>query len=245
MAGSLVLFVALVLSVLILLSIYSIGPTEVGLVRKRFGRKLPGDNPVALEGEAGYQADLLMPGLRIKFILIYAVSKHPWVQVPAGQIGVVIAQVGKPLPIGAKSAVYQPAFGSFTDVRGFVKAGGQKGVQRPVLSPGTLAPIHPVSFLVITKPRVFGVPAAQELQDKKANLSYASFGLTPEQLDVTRIEPKATESGKVLDMVGIITTLEGDSHCRRATSPAGSAGSTTSSVSRMRPAPGARWSATR
>ena len=83
-----------ILIVLIAKSIYSIGPTQIGLVRKRFGAKLPGDNPIAFKGEAGYQAELLMPGLRFKFCLIYAVAKHPWVQVPAGQIGVVIAQVG-------------------------------------------------------------------------------------------------------------------------------------------------------
>ena len=47
---------------ILLSSIYSVGPTEVGLVRKRFGSKLPGDSPVATKGEAGYQADLLMPG---------------------------------------------------------------------------------------------------------------------------------------------------------------------------------------
>src|SRR5438876_6711081 len=87
-------------------SIYSIGPTEVGLVRKRFGRKLPGDNPIAFHDEAGYQAELLMPGLRFRFLPIYAVTKHPWVQVPAGQIGLVLAQVGEPLPIGAKLAAY-------------------------------------------------------------------------------------------------------------------------------------------
>ena len=139
-------------------SIYSIGPTQVGLVRKRFGAKLPGDNPIAFKGEAGYQAELLMPGLRFKFCLVYAVAKHPWVQVPAGQIGVVIAQVGAPTPIGAKSGVYKREFGNFTDVSSFVANGGQKGVQRPVLSPGMLAPIHPVAFLVITKPQVFGVP---------------------------------------------------------------------------------------
>ena len=59
-----------------------------------------------------------MPGWRFKFWLIYAVEKHPWVQVPAGEIGVVVAQVGRPLPIGAKSAVYKPEFGNFTDLRG-------------------------------------------------------------------------------------------------------------------------------
>ena len=81
---------------------------------------------------------------------------------PAGQIGVVIAQVGEPTPIGAKSGVYKPEFGNFTDLKTFVAKGGQKGVQRPVLSPGTLAPIHPVAFLVITKPQVFGVPVSDE-----------------------------------------------------------------------------------
>ena len=100
----------LFLVVVVLKSIYSIGPTEVGLVRKRIGKKLPDDNPIAFRGEAGYQAELLMPGLRFKFYLLYAVTKHPWVQVPAGQIGVVISQIGEPLPIGAKSASLRAGF---------------------------------------------------------------------------------------------------------------------------------------
>src|SRR6266446_1201491 len=92
LVGAVVAVLATLLS-----SIYSIGPTQIGLVRKRFGAKLPGDNPLAFRGEAGYQAEMLMPGLRFKLVLTYAVTKHPWVQVPAGQIGVVIAQVGQAL----------------------------------------------------------------------------------------------------------------------------------------------------
>ena len=68
-----------------------------------------------------------MPGLRFKLSLVYAVTKHPWVQVPAGQIGVVIAQVGQPLPIGAKSAVYKPEFGNFTDLNTFIEKRRTKG----------------------------------------------------------------------------------------------------------------------
>ena len=60
---------AAVVLILLLASVYSIGPTQIGLVRKRFGAKLPGDNPLAFRGEAGYQAQLLMPGLRFKFCL--------------------------------------------------------------------------------------------------------------------------------------------------------------------------------
>jgi len=198
--------------VILFMSFYSIGPTQVGLVRKRFGRRLPGDNPLGFHGEAGYQAEMVMPGLRFKLFLVYAVTKHPWVQVPAGQIGVVIAQVGKPLPIGAKSAVYKPQFGNFTDLNVFVDNGGQKGVQRPVLSPGTLAPIHPVAFLVITKPEVFGVPFASDLNalaQKNRQLTCRAFGLEEKQLEVSRISPHPTEGGRVVDMIGVVTTLEG------------------------------------
>jgi uncharacterized membrane protein YqiK len=218
LASSVILLLVIVVLGVLFNSLYSIGPTEVGLVRKRLGAALPEDNPIAFHGEAGYQADLLMPGLRFKFVLVYAVSKHPWVQVPAGQIGIIVAQIGRPLPIGAKSAVYTEAFGNFTDLRAFVegagpqKIKGQKGVQRPVLSPGTLAPIHPVAFLVITKPQVYGVPVSEELRVRMRSerLSYVQFGLGESGLDVTRIEPRATESGHVVDMVGVVTTLEGD-----------------------------------
>lgn len=198
----------------ILPSLRIIGPTEVGLVVKRFGlRKLSKDNPIAFNKEAGYQADLLMPGWRWKFWVVYKVEKFPWVQVPAGEIGVVIAQVGQPLPIGAKSAVYKKEFGDFSDLRGFVAQGGQKGVQRPVLSPGTLAPIHPVGFLVITRSKVYGLPVAPELKQKgnKGILTPEAFGLAAEQLELVRIEPRTNpKTGDLVDTVGIVTTYEGD-----------------------------------
>src|SRR5262249_41698445 len=198
----------------LLLSIRRIGPTEVGLVTKRFGwRRLKDDNPIAFASEAGYQADLLMPGLRFKAFLIYAVDKYPWVQVPAGEIGVVIAQVGKPLPIGAKSAVYRKEFANFTDLRAFVNNAGQKGVQRPVFPPGTLVPIHPVGFLVVTKSEVYGEPISPELRakaGKSGKLTPEAFGLAPGQLDLMRIEPLVRKDGQTWDTVGIVTTYEGD-----------------------------------
>ena len=196
-------------------SLRRIGPTEVGLVTKRFSfRKLAKDNPVAFGGEAGYQADLLMPGLRWKPFFLYAVEKYPWVQVPAGEIGVVISQVGNPLPIGAKSATYKKEFGNFSDLRGFVQNGGQKGVQRPVLPPGSLVPIHPLGFLVLTRSRVYGVPVSPDLRNKmgrSGELSPAVLGLRPESLELMRIEPQPrAKDGTTLDIVGIVTTYEGD-----------------------------------
>jgi regulator of protease activity HflC (stomatin/prohibitin superfamily) len=216
--GTWVVIVAAAAALLIVWgSLWTIGPTEVGLVRKRFSlRKLHGGNPVAFAGEAGYQADLLMAGLRFKLWPIYTVTRHPMVQIPAGQIGVVVAQVGATLPIGAKSAIYKPEFASFQDIGRFVREGGEKGVQRTVLPPGTVAPIHPVGFLVITKSRVYGIPVADEyarLARASGGLGPDSFGLQPEQLDVVRIQPKKFEGtdgkGRIIDMIGIVTTLEG------------------------------------
>lgn len=214
----LVAVVAILLTLTVWNSFWTIGPTEIGLVRKRVSfRKLRDGGPVAFAGEAGYQAELLMPGLRFKWWPLFVVTRHPMVQIPAGQIGVVIAQVGSGLPIGAKSAIYKPEFATYQDLAGFVGAGGQKGVQRQVLPPGTVVPIHPVGFLVVTKTRVYGVPVAEEYvrlaRGKSGVLGPEAFGLTPSQLDVVRIEPRKFDDrdgrGRIVDMIGIVTTLEG------------------------------------
>ncbi len=185
-------------------SVIVIGPAEVGLVVRRLSsRHNTTDTPIAFSGEAGYQSDVLMPGVRFKLWPTFTVSKYPWVQVPAGEIGVVISQLGERLPTGAKSAVYRPEFGNFTDLRTFLSNGGQKGVQRPVLPPGTLIPIHPVAFLVITATKVYGLPIDNHIIGR-GPLSPESFGLTPKQLRVTIIAPEGDQ-----DLVGIVTTLDG------------------------------------
>lgn len=206
--GTYLVVVAIVVLIVILMSIHKIGETQVGLVTKRLSfKKLQEDNVIAMNGEAGFQADMLMPGLRWKFWPVFKIHKHPWVQVPAGEIGVVIAQVGVSLPIGAKSAVYRNEFGNFADLRAFLASGGQKGVQRPVLTPGTLAPIHPVGFLVITAAKVYGVPVAPEFRKlaEDGHLLPQSFGLGPEQLRVLVIAPQGEQ-----DVIGIVTALEGE-----------------------------------
>src|SRR5216684_80775 len=185
-------------------SVIVIGPAEVGLVVRRFSRRHnTTDTPIAFSSEAGYQSDLLMPGVRFKLWPTFTVSKYPWVQVPAGEIGVVISQLGERLPTGAKSAIYRPEFGNFTDLRAFLSNGGQKGVHRPVLPPGTLIPIHPVAFLVITATKVYGLPIDNHIVGR-GPLSPESFGLTPKQLRVTIIAPEGDQ-----DLVGIVTTLDG------------------------------------
>ena len=189
-----------------LLSFHRIGPSEVGLVTKRFSaKKLSDDNLIAFSGEAGYQAELLMPGLRFRLWPLYAVQRFPWVQIPAGQIGVVLAQVGDSLPVGAKSGVYKEVFGQFTDLEVFIREGGQKGVQRPVLSPGTTLPIHPVAFMVIARDRSYGLALNPELNAARGPLTPASFNLRAEDFEVLQIR----RGNDARDIIGIVNTLEG------------------------------------
>jgi hypothetical protein len=204
-----VFFVLLLLTVA-LLSIHRIGPNEVGLVIRRWGPRRAEGGPIAFHGEAGYQADLLMPGVAIRVWPMNRVEKHPWVQIPTGEVGLVIAQAGAPLPTGWKSGVYKPVFGQFTDVRTFVAEGGQQGVQRPVLPPGAILPLHPVAFLVLSQSRSFGLPVNAEY---RARFAPALFGLEPEELTLRVIEPlRIHESGadRIIDIVGIVETLEGE-----------------------------------
>ncbi|MCB1004924.1 MAG: hypothetical protein KDB35_12145, partial [Acidimicrobiales bacterium] len=198
--GSILIGVLVVIGLVVIIalrSFHSIGPSEVGLVTKRIGRKIDGDQLIACNGEAGYQADLLMPGLRFKFWPVFKVKRYDWVQVPPDHIGLVIAQVGAPLPTGAKSAAYRAEFGNFSDVRTFLTQGGQRGVQRPVLPPGTTAPIHPIGFVVLTSAATFG-----EVISDSTDAAIAQ--VDPRVLTVVHITPEGDR-----DVVGVVTTLEG------------------------------------
>ncbi|TMF78257.1 MAG: hypothetical protein E6I15_03375, partial [Chloroflexi bacterium] len=62
---SLLVFLAVLAIYVLWRSIVVIGPAEIGLVVKRVSRRHnTTDTPIAFAGEAGYQAELLMPGVR-------------------------------------------------------------------------------------------------------------------------------------------------------------------------------------
>src|SRR5256884_9158103 len=129
---SLLVFSAVLAIYVLWRSIVVIGPAEIGLVVKRVsGRHNTTDTPIAFAGEAGYQAELLMPGVRFKLWPTYIVVRYPWVQVPAGEIGVGISQNGEPPPTGAQAARDPPQFGQLTNPRTVLESHGQKGGHPP------------------------------------------------------------------------------------------------------------------
>jgi uncharacterized membrane protein YqiK len=113
-----------------------------GLVTKKFvlfgtHRRLPDGRIIALQGEAGYQADTLAPGLHLGlWPWQYSVSLVKFLTVPPGKIGCVEACDGAPLP-GGRIVARDVACDSFQDARAFLLNGGERGPQLTCIPPGT------------------------------------------------------------------------------------------------------------
>lgn len=155
---------------------------EVGIVIKKFGSaQLPPGQLIALNGEAGYQADTLAPGLHFGYWFFqYRVIKAGMIQIPAGEIGLVLANAGAPIASERILGKAVPC-DNFQNARAFLLYGGEKGRQLAILTAGTYR-INTALFTVIT-----------------ASTS-VKYELVPTQLRVYAVQP---------DAVGIVTTLDG------------------------------------
>jgi uncharacterized membrane protein YqiK len=115
---------------------------SIGVVTKKFvlfgrHRSLPDGSIIALNGEAGYQADTLAPGLHIGlWPWQYKAELVKFLTVPPGKVGCVEACDGKPLPSG-RIVARQVDCDSFQDARAFLQNAGERGPQMAVIPPGT------------------------------------------------------------------------------------------------------------
>jgi uncharacterized membrane protein YqiK len=84
--------------VLVLTSVRYIPNKRIGIVEKRFSRKgSVRTGLIALDGEAGFQPDVLRGGLHLRMPLQYRIHTMPLVTIPQGGIGYVFARDGEPL----------------------------------------------------------------------------------------------------------------------------------------------------
>lgn len=165
-----------------LLGLVLINERQVGVVVKKFStRNLPPGRLIALHGEAGYQADVLAPGLHFFYwAFMYSVRKVPVTVIPQGEIGLVVAADGAAIPPERILGKVVPC-DNFQDARQFLSSGGEKGRQLGILTAGTYR-INTALFAIIT------AATAQH------------NGMQPDQLLLYKIHP---------DKVGIVTTLDG------------------------------------
>jgi uncharacterized membrane protein YqiK len=114
---------------------------KVGLVTKKFvlfggNKTLPNGKIVALNGEAGFQADALAPGLYWFFWpWQYSIDMQSFIEIPKGKIGLVNAKDGLELPTGRILAT-KVECDNFQDARAFMTNKGQRGKQTYYLNTG-------------------------------------------------------------------------------------------------------------
>lgn len=125
-----------------LLGIIIVPEDRIGLVTKKFvlfgdKKELPDGRIFATEGEAGYQAKPLSPGIYFWYwIWQYDITLQPLTVIPTGKIGLVLARDGKELETG-RILGRKIECDSFQDTEAFLKNGGRKGRQTAIITAGS------------------------------------------------------------------------------------------------------------
>lgn len=115
---------------------------SIGIVNKKFvlfgeHKSLPDGRIVALQGEAGYQADTLAPGIYFWYWpWQFEIEMTKFITIPQGNVGVIESRDGEAIPVG-KVLGKQVSCDSFQDTRKFLTDGGQRGPQIAIVPPGT------------------------------------------------------------------------------------------------------------
>ena len=154
-----------------------IANNRVGVVEKLWSGKgsVPEGGIIALNGEAGFQAELLRGGLHFGYWRWqFRIHKMPLVTIPQGKIGYVYARDGEAL-MPSQTLGQVILCNNFQDARGFLggevsspdheAVRGQRGRQRSILREGVYA-INVALFTVISEDMVYRLEAggAKELK---------------------------------------------------------------------------------
>ena len=195
-----------------ILGLRIIGTNEVGIVEKWWSPKgnLKDGKFIALNGEAGFQPDVLRTGIHFKSCLIYRVEKSPLVTIPQGQIGYVFARDGEPLKeTQTLGRVVECA--NYQDTKAFLDNGGQKGPQRAILREGTYA-FNLSAFIIFTEATDYYINIGNKLDaDQIKRMSddlRSQNGFRP----VVIKEGTRNATGEIIkDPMGIVTIQDGPS----------------------------------
>src|SRR5215510_1733512 len=176
---------------------------QVGIVEKLWTTKGSiSEGFIALNGEAGYEPEVLRGGLHVCFPFMYRIHKSDLVTVGQGKIAYVFARDGAPLGasqvLGANDTEDKS---DFQDARRFLLGGGQKGPQRKILREGTYA-INTTQFAIITDEQVYG----HALSDQERIVLDAMQLTIAERWGFAPVILAAAD-----DLVGVVTVHDGPS----------------------------------
>lgn len=207
----------LLILTLILFGVRYIPNDRVGIIEKFWSPRgsVKSGRIIALQGEAGYQADILRGG--VHFFLgrwQHRIHKAPLVTIPQGKIGYVYARDGTPLEPGQTMAQVVES-NHFQDARAFL-ASGQRGRQRAILREGVYA-INLALFVIITEDVVYhlnlqGRHELEKLIGWQQELKEID-GFDPVVIGglVKTSDPLKPNETWLVDSIGIVTTHDGPS----------------------------------
>jgi len=155
---------------------------------------------IALNGEAGYQPQIIRGGVHFLTPLMYKVHICSLVTVPQGQIAYVFARDGKPLDPTQTLGKVVPECNNFQNTKAFLQSGGQKGPQRGIVREGTYA-FNLAQFIIITNDRIYYLPMGTRAEESTI-MSMAE--VLKEREGFRPIVIKGTD-----DKVGIVTVHDG------------------------------------
>ncbi len=211
--------------VAIWLTVRFIPNNRAGVVERLWSAHGSVDNGriIALDGEAGYQAELLRGGIHFGYWRWqYRIHVTPLVTIPQGKIGYVYARDGVPLPAGQTLGCVVPC-NHYQDAVAFLegddKSGrhGQRGRQLAILREGVYA-VNPALFIVITETVVFNLARLLTNQERATVASWqkellAIDGFNPVVIGkpITAADPIHPEETLTVDSIGIVTVHDGPS----------------------------------
>ncbi len=153
---------------------------------------------IALNGEAGFQPEVLRGGIHFFVPFQYRLHVQSLVTIPQGRIGYVFARDGLPLAADQTLAA-NPFDTNFQDTREFLARGGQKGPQRKILREGAYA-INLAQFVVVTKDQTFAL-----------RLDNADMALLDQMSEIIEerdgFEPVVIKDAD--DQIGVVTVHDG------------------------------------
>jgi len=217
------------LALCILSGVRYIPNNRVGVVEKLWSGRgsVPEGRIMALNGEAGFQADVLRGGLHFGlWIWQYRIHKIDLVTVPQGKIGYIYARDGEPLePSQTLGRVAD--CNHFQDARAFLLGRadasgetepvlGQRGRQRVILREGVYA-INLALYVVITEDNVYRL-SFQGKRELETLMSWQNelkeiFGFDPVVIggQIPAPDPLNPERQISVDTIGIVTVHDGPS----------------------------------
>jgi uncharacterized membrane protein YqiK len=220
--------IPLILVICELAGLRYIANNRVGIVEKLWSVRgsVPEGRIIALDGEAGFQAEVLRGGLHFGlWRWQYRIHRVPLVAVPQGKIGYVYARDGEALLPSQTLGQIVPC-NNFQDARQFLVGVssspelepllGQRGRQRAIMREGVYA-LNLALFTVITQESVYRLEAGGS-KELKALVSWQAElnqidGFSPVIIGgpVEAPDPLTPDRHIVVDSMGIVTVHDGPS----------------------------------